>query len=104
MNELIKRWNEFCEEKQREEIIHQNNGLEDIIEQVYGEDLTLATAADIACSFCNGTYQNGCGWWWIDSAGNFHGAYTTNALPIDLYELNAWCKSRGYGTPWTREK
>ena len=104
MNELIKRWNEFCEEQYREEIIHQNNGPEDLVEQIYGEDLTPADAVEVANSFRNGNYQTGCGWWWVDDSGNFNGAYTTDELPIDLNELNEWCDSMGYATPWTREK
>lgn len=104
MNELIKRWNELSEAKGCSKIIYQNNGPEDLVEQIYGEDLTPADAVEIAQCFHNGNYQNGCGWWWIDDAGNFNGAYTTNALPIDLHELNTWCDSMGYATPWTREK
>lgn len=100
---LITRWNEFCDANSYSETIYTNKGLASVIKQYYGDYISPQQAADIVRNYANGSYEDGCRWWWIDSDGTFGGAHTVKGLPIDRQSLNAWCQEQGYETPWENE-
>lgn len=103
MEQLIRRWNEYCEQNNYEEVIYPNEGLDALIEQVYGVEVSHTQASEIAHNYQNGSYTDGCRWWWLESDGSFGGAYTVKNLPIDFNALNKWCVDNDYEITWENE-
>ena len=103
LEQLISAWNEFATENSYQEIIYENESLESVIQQVFGESLTTRDAVNLVRMYDDGSYMPGHRWWWIQSDGNLGGCFTTRALPIDFTELNKWCIENGMSTPWTED-
>lgn len=100
---MISAWNEFATENSYPEIIYENESLESVIQQVFGESLTTRDAVNLVRMYDDGSYIPGHRWWWIQSDENLGGCFTAHALPIDFTELNKWCIENGMDMPWTED-
>ena len=103
LEQLISAWNQFATENSYPEIIHPNESFEEVVRQLYGDELTPAKAVDLVRRYTNGSYIPGNHWWWIESDGNLGGCFNARALPIDFTELNEWCIENGINMPWTED-
>lgn len=103
LEQLISAWNQFATENSYQEIIYENESLESVIQQVFGESLTTRDAVNLVRMYNNGSYMPGHRWWWIQSDGNLGGCFTARTLPIDFTELNKWCIENGIDMPWTED-
>lgn len=101
LEQLISAWNQFATENSYTEIIYPNESLEEIVKQIYGDELTPRNAVDLVRKCENGTYVEGHRWWWIQDDGNIGGSFSVYTLPIDFDLLNNWCIEKGMDTPWT---
>lgn len=103
LSELISVWNEFATENSYPEIIYENESFEEVVKQIYGDNLTPAEAVDLVKECTNGSYMPGHRWRWIGADGNLNGCFNARMLPIDFGELNKWCIENGMDMPWTED-
>ena len=103
LSELISIWNEFATENSYTEIIYANDSFEEVVKQIYGDNLTAQDAVDLVKQCTNGSYIPGHRWWWIGADGNLNGCFSARMLPIDFGELNKWCIENGMDMPWTED-
>lgn len=104
MQELIERWNQFCSVNGYEEVVYLNDGLEEVIKQIYGCELSATQVVDFVRDYIQGSYTDSCKYWWIDGDGTIGGCHTTRGLPIDYPQFNRWCRENGYDMPWVEEE
>ena len=103
LEQLISAWNQFATENSYQEIIYENESFEEVVKQIYGDNLTPTKAVELVRNYESGTYVGGNRWWWIGSDGALNGCFTARTLPIDFTELNKWCIENGMDTPWTED-
>ena len=103
LEQLISAWNQFATENSYSEIIYANESFEEVVKQVYGDNLTARDAVNLVRMYDNGSYIQGHRWWWVQSDGNLGGCFNARTLPIDFTELNKWCIENGIDTPWTED-
>jgi len=103
LSELISVWNEFTTENSYPEIIYANDSFEEVVKQIYGDNLTAQKAVELVRIYESGTYVGGHRWWWIGADGNLNGCFNARMLPIDFGELNKWCIENGMDMPWTED-
>lgn len=103
LSELISVWNEFATENSYPEIIYTNDSFEEVVKQIYGDNLTPAKAVELVEQCTNGSYIPSHRWWWIGADGNLNGCFSARMLPIDFGELNKWCIENGMDMPWTED-
>lgn len=102
LEQLISAWNQYATENSYEEIIYTNDSFEDVVRQIYGDNLSTRDAVDLVRMYENGTYVSGHRWWWIQS-GELNGCFIARSLPIDFSKLNKWCIENGMDMPWTED-
>ncbi|MBF1392500.1 MAG: hypothetical protein HXN28_08000 [Prevotella histicola] len=96
LSELISAWNEFATENSYPEIIYANDSFEEVVKQIYGDNLTPAKAVELVKQCTNGSYIPGHRWWWIQSDGNLGGC-----SPPALYRLTLQNSTNGVSkTVW----